>query len=138
MRSESESMYEQIKTLEVGISNSSGGGYRVKYDLERRVINWTDEYMWNNNFMKTLSERKYALMREHLVQSGLLDWVQGYSEGKDSEFGKRVPTPANWNVNITFFDGTTVNAAANQHFPYKWNELRHIIEETSDCYFKLR
>lgn len=138
MRLSSDETYENIKTLEVELEDLSGEGYRVRYDFERRMINWTDKYMWNNNFMKTLNERKFTKLCEELPQSELLSWIEAYAEGENNSYGKRVAAPAKWSVNVSFDDGKLIHAEAVQHFPFKWNILKHIIEETSDCYFKLR
>ena len=62
--------YGSIAVLEVEIRTFANEGYAVKYDFERRVISWRDNYMWNNNFTRSISEDNLRLIREKLPLSG--------------------------------------------------------------------
>lgn len=130
--------YENIKNLEIVYGDLSGGGYKVLFDFERRIARWTDEYVWNNNFMRTLNENKFNNFIDLLPSTELINWVSDYYEGKGQECGRNVPSLSQWKVIITFNDGSTLEAEAVRHFPYKWNDLKHLIEDTTDCFLKLR
>ena len=58
--------YGSITSLEVEISSFTGGGYKVRYDFVRRLISWNDGYMWNNNFMKSLTPEKLQVITSNL------------------------------------------------------------------------
>ena len=65
-----EKAYGSITVLEVEIRTFANEGYAVKYDFERKVISWRDNYMWNNNFTRSISEDNLRLIREKLPSSG--------------------------------------------------------------------
>ena len=54
--------YDNISVLEVGITAFGNEGYAVKYDFVKKVIQWRDSYMWNNNFTRSLNESDYKLI----------------------------------------------------------------------------
>ena len=54
----SEVTYENIKLFEVVLSSASGEGLKVRFDYDKRLITWNDGYMWNNNFMKSMTGAK--------------------------------------------------------------------------------
>ncbi|MBO7531045.1 MAG: hypothetical protein J6T50_04495, partial [Lachnospiraceae bacterium] len=76
-----EKAYGSIAVLEVEIRTFANEGYAVKYDFGRRVISWRDNYMWNNNFTRSLSEENIRLIKETLPVSGMLEWMNGYNLG---------------------------------------------------------
>ena len=89
-------MYEEIALLEVEISSFSGGGYKVRYDFDRNLISWNDGYMWNNNFMKSLTAPKLALIRDRLPETGMIEWMIGYNAGNLDKYGKATANPSSW------------------------------------------
>lgn len=128
--------YDEIVYLEVGINNRTGG-YKVKFDFEKNLIYWFDSYMWNNNFMKHMNQDKVDILRNGLPKTGLLEWVNGYIDGNQDEYGTATANPSSWETVIIFSDGTKLTAGATQHFPNNWNALKLIIEKTTACNFRL-
>ena len=130
--------YDSIMMLEVEISSFSGGGYKVRYDLIRNLISWNDSYMWNNNFMKSLTTAKKEIIKTRLPESGMLEWMEGYNKGLTEEFGRPTANPSSWKITVKFVDGTTLVSSHTKNFPKKWNDLKTIIEQTTECTFRLR
>ena len=133
-----ENAYGSIAVLEVEIRTFANEGYAVKYDLERRVISWRDNYMWNNNFTRAISEENIKMIREKLPESGMLEWMNGYNLGLTEEYGDKTVVPGEWLIKVEFKDKTSLKSGAEQHFPKKWNNLQHLIEQTTGCGFTLR
>ena len=133
-----ENAYGSIAVLEVEIRTFANEGYAVKYDFERRVISWRDNYMWNNNFTRAISEENIKMIREKLPESGMLEWMNGYNLGLTEEYGDKTVVPGEWLIKIEFKDKTSLKSGAEQHFPKKWNNLQHLIEQTTGCGFTLR
>ena len=133
-----EKAYGSIAVLEVEIRTFANEGYAVKYDLERRVISWRDNYMWNNNFTRAISEDNIKMIREKLPESGMLEWMNGYNLGLTEEYGDKTVVPGEWLIKVEFKDKTSLKSGAEQHFPKKWNNLQHLIEQTTGCGFTLR
>ena len=73
--------YGSINVLEVEIRTFANEGYAVKYDFSRKVISWRDNYMWNNNFTRSISDENLKLIRDQLPLSGMLEWMNGYNMG---------------------------------------------------------
>ncbi len=130
--------YGAITLLEVEIRTFSNEGYAVKYDFERKVISWRDNYMWNNNFTRSINEDKLKLIEEKLPASGMLEWMHGYNMGLTDEYGDKTIIPGEWKIEVEFKDKTRMKAGAEQHFPKKWKNLRMLIEQTTGCSFVLR
>lgn len=130
--------YGSITLLEVEIRTFANEGYAVKYDFGRKVISWRDNYMWNNNFTKSISEDKLALLNERLPLTGMLEWMKGYNLGLESEYGEKTSMPGEWLIKVEFSDKTTMKAGAEQNFPKKWKNLKNLIEQTAGCSFVLR
>lgn len=130
--------YDKIKMLEITYGDLSGGGYKALFDFERQIIKWTDEYTWNNNFMKTLNENKFENFCKSLPGTEMIDWLRAYSDGKEAEVGRNVPSLSQWSIKIVFESGEILEAGATRHFPRKWNDFKHLVEDTTDCYLKLR
>lgn len=130
--------YASIAVLEVEIRTFANEGYAVKYDFGRKVISWRDNYMWNNNFTRSIGEDKMAIIREKLPESGMLEWMQGYEMGMTDEFGDKTMIPGEWSIKVEFTDKTSMKAGAEQHFPKKWKNLKNLIEQTAGCSFVLR
>ena len=130
--------YGAISLLEVEIRTFSNEGYAVKYDFERKVISWRDNYMWNNNFTRSINEDKLKLIKETLPESGMLEWMHGYNMGLTDEYGDKTVIPGEWKIEVEFKDKTRMKAGAEQHFPKKWKNLRVLIEQTTGCSFVLR
>ena len=133
-----EKAYGSIAVLEVEIRTFANEGYAVKYDFERRVISWRDNYMWNNNFTRAISEENIKMIREKLPESGMLEWMNGYNLGLTEEYGDKTVVPGEWLIKVEFKDKTSLKSGAEQHFPKKWSNLQHLIEQTTGCGFTLR
>lgn len=130
--------YGSITVLEVEIRTFANEGYAVKYDFGRKVISWRDNYMWNNNFTRSISDDKMALIKEKLPESGMLEWMKGYEMGMTEEFGDKTVVPGEWSIKVEFDDKTRLVSGAEQHFPKKWKNLKILIEQTTGCSFLLR
>ena len=133
-----EKEYGSITVLEVEIRTFANEGYAVKYDFVRKVISWRDNYMWNNNFTRSINETNMALIKEKLPESGMLEWMHGYNMGLVDEYGDKTAIPGEWSIEVEFKDKTKMKSGAEQHFPTKWKNLKNIIEETTGCSFVLR
>ena len=130
--------YEKIKVLEVGITSFGNEGYAVKYDFVKKVIQWRDSYMWNNNFTRTLNDTDYRTLKDELPKSGMLEWMKAYNSGLSNDFGDQTQIPGEWKITVVFDDDTKLTAGAEQHFPKKWKFLKNLIEKTTGCSFILR
>ncbi|MBR1796413.1 MAG: hypothetical protein IJ757_00125 [Clostridiales bacterium] len=130
--------YNFITMLEVEISSFTGGGYKVRYDFARRLISWNDGYMWNNNFMKSLTPAKLELIKENLPYTGLIEWMEGYNKGELAKYGNPTANPSSWRVCIKFEDGSDLVSSHTKNFPRNWTKLKEIIESTTECCFRLR
>ena len=130
--------YGAITVLEVEIRDFANEGYAVKYDFGRKVISWRDNYMWNNNFTRSLSEDNIRLIKEKLPESGMLEWMNGYNLGLTEEYGDKTAIPGEWKIKVEFNDKTNMKSGAEQHFPKKWGNLQRLIEQTAGCSFTLR
>ncbi len=130
--------YSSIKTLEVEISSFTGGGYKVRYDFARKLISWNDGYMWNNNFMKSLTPEKLQVINDNLPGTGLLEWMEGYNRGELAKYGAPTANPSSWKIRVTFEDDTDLVSSHTKNFPKKWVKLKDIIEATTECCFRLR
>lgn len=130
--------YDNITVLEVGITSFGIEGYAVKYDFVKKVIQWRDSYMWNNNFTRSLNENDIRTIKEELPKSGMLEWMKGYNSGLENEFGEAAQIPGEWKITAVFADGEKLTAGSEQHFPKKWKLLKTLIEKTTGCSFVLR
>lgn len=130
-------LYDKIKILEVEISSFSGGGYKVKYDFDRNLISWSDGYMWNNNFMKFITSSKLEIIKKSLPETNILTWLKGYNDGEEEKYGYVTANPSTWKASVKFEDGTVLSGTATQNFPKDWNKLKAMIEETTECSFRL-
>ncbi len=133
-----EKAYGSIAVLEVEIRTFANEGYAVKYDFDRKVISWRDNYMWNNNFTRSISVDSMKYITENLPLSGMLEWMQGYNLGLNEEYGEKTSIPGEWIIKVEFKDKTTMKSGAEQHFPRKWKNLQRLIEQTAGCSFTLR
>ena len=130
-------LYKSIALLEVEIRSFSNEGYKVKYDFRKNLISWRDNYMWNNNFMKSISDSKRDIINKRLPNCGMLEWMRGYNNGLAEKYGRKTSTPGEWEITVVFDDDTRLKAGARQNFPLRWNELKSIIEDTTECTFRL-
>jgi hypothetical protein len=130
--------YDNIAVLEVGITTFGNEGYAVKYDFVKKVIQWRDSYMWNNNFTRSLNDTDYKTLKEELPKSGMIEWIKGYNNGLADEFGDKTTIPGEWKITIEFNDKTKLTAGDQQHFPKNWKFLKNLIEKTTGCSFVLR
>ena len=130
--------YGSISVLEVEIRTFSNEGYAVKYDFGLKVISWRDNYMWNNNFTRSINDTNYALLKEKLPETGMLEWMNGYNMGMADEYGTKTAIPGEWKIEVEFKDKTRMKSGSEQHFPTKWKELQRLIEQTAGCSFVLR
>ena len=133
-----EKAYGSIAVLEVEIRTFANEGYAVKYDFDRKVISWRDNYMWNNNFTRSISVDNLKYITENLPLSGMLEWMHGYNLGLTEEYGDKTSIPGEWMIKVEFKDKTTMKSGAEQHFPKKWKNLQRLIEQTAGCSFTLR
>ncbi|MBR2549157.1 MAG: hypothetical protein IKE92_03955 [Clostridiales bacterium] len=133
-----EKAYGSITVLEVEIRTFANEGYAVKYDFDRKVISWRDNYMWNNNFTRSISEDNLRRIREKLPNTGMLEWMNGYNMGLTDKYGDKTVIPGEWIIKVEFKDKTSLKSGAEQHFPKKWKELQLLIEQTTGCSFTLR
>ncbi|MCQ2517032.1 MAG: hypothetical protein MJ094_09295 [Saccharofermentans sp.] len=130
--------YKSITLLEVEISSFNGGGYKVRYDFKRNLISWKDGYMWNNNFMKSLTPSKLEYLKENLPDTNILEWAEGYNKGLIAEYGNPTANPSSWRIRVDFEDGTDLVSSRTKNFPRDWPKLKAIIEATTECTFRLR
>ncbi len=130
-------MYDDIALLEVEISSFSGGGYKVKYDFERNLISWNDGYMWNNNFMKSMTGAKLNTLRERLPDTHMIEWMQGYNAGNLEKYGRCTANPSSWKIYVRFKDSSSIVSSHTKNFPKDWGKLKSIIEDTTECCFRL-
>ena len=130
--------YGSITLLEVEISSFTGGGYKVRYDFVRRLISWNDGYMWNNNFMKSLTPGKLDIMTKNLPSTGVIEWMEGYNRGELAKYGVPTANPSSWRICINFEDGSDLVSSHTKNFPKNWTKLKEIIEATTECCFRLR
>jgi len=127
--------YGQIKILEIELRSYADEGYKVRYDFDRRLISWRDYYMWNNNFMKSITDAKMEILTKCLPGSKILEWVDDFRQGKYKE-KNILKRPGKWTVTIEFED-ETVKYSDEEKFPAEWIELRSIVESTTECSFRL-
>lgn len=130
--------YDEIALLEVEISSFSGGGYKVKYDFKRKLISWNDGYMWNNNFCKMLTANRLEIINKRLPETGMLEWMEAYNSGNFEDIGTPSANPSSWKINVIFDDGESFVSSKTKHWPKNWMKLKSIIEETTECTFRLR
>ena len=130
--------YGSITLLEVEISSFTGGGYKVRYDFVRRLISWNDGYMWNNNFMKSLTPEKLEIIEKNLPATGVIEWMEGYNKGELAKYGFPTANPSSWRICINFEDGSDLVSSHTKNFPKNWTKLKEIIEATTECCFRLR
>ena len=106
--------YGAIAVLEVEIRTFANEGYAVKYDFGRKVISWRDNYMWNNNFTRSINENNLALIKDRLPKSGMLEWMEGYNMGLTEEYGDKTSLPGEWKIEVEFKDKTRLKSGAEQ------------------------
>ena len=133
---DTERSYAEIKILEVEVRSYSDEGYKVRYDFEKRLISWRDFYMWNNNFMKSITDSKMKILSERLPESRLLEWMDDFMSGNVAD-DKVLKRPGKWEVIVEFTDKTKIKHSGEEIFPAEWIELRSIIESTTECTFRL-
>lgn len=130
-------IYDDITLLEVEISSFAGGGYKVKYDFERNLISWNDGYMWNNNFMKSMTGAKLSTIRERLPGTHMIEWMHGYNAGNLEKYGRATANPSSWKIYVRFKDSSSIVSSHAKNFPKDWSKLKSIIEDTTECCFRL-
>jgi len=128
--------YKQIKILEIEVKSYSDEGYKVRYDFDRNLISWRDYYMWNNNFMKSITDAKMKILVEKLPESHIIECVDAFIEGTVDKENLLV-RPAKWEISIEFNDKTKMKHSEEELFPHEWIEWRTIIEQTTECSFRL-
>lgn len=131
-------MYDIIEILEVEISSFRGGGYKVRFDFAKSLLSWNDGYMWNNNFMKFMPASQITKIRESLPESGILMWMDKYNKGEHEEIGNPTANPSSWKMRVKLSDGTEIVSGHARHFPKDWMKIRAIIENATECVFRLR
>ncbi|MCR5592357.1 MAG: hypothetical protein K6F79_01230 [Saccharofermentans sp.] len=130
--------YNFITFLEVEISSFTGGGYKVRYDFERKLISWNDGYMWNNNFMKSLTPEKLEIITKNLSSTGMIEWMEAYNKGDLAKVGVPTANPSSWRICVKFEDGSNLVSSHTKNFPKDWTKLKDIIESTTEMCFRLR
>ena len=129
--------YDNITVLEVGITSFGNEGYAVKYDFVKKVIQWRDSYMWNNNFTRAISDEACSLIEESLPKIGIIEWMMAYNDKLTDAIESKFPSQGEWKISIEFEDGTKLESGAEQNFPKDWNSLRSLIEKVTGCSFLL-
>lgn len=130
--------YEDIKKFEVVLSSASGEGLKVKFDFEKELISWSDGYMWNNNFMKSLTQEKKEFLINNLPNTHMLEWMIQYNLGNEKDCGHQTANPAIWQIKVLFNNEDTLSSTSCQHFPNDWAKLKELIEKLTECTFRLR
>lgn len=130
--------YSDIKQFEVELNSFSGEGLKVKFDLAHRLISWNDGYMWNNNFMKAINDEKLEMLNERLPETHMLEWMYSYKTGCSDEVGAETANPGIWRIEVVFEDGEIFESGARKHFPNDWRLLKTLIEDITECSFRLR
>lgn len=130
--------YKEIKLFEVGLTARSGDGLKVKFDLEKQLISWSDGYMWSNNFMRSINNERLRMLAVKLPATGMLEWIEAYNNGEEEIVGYRTANPSTWKIEVVSYEGLRVSACATQNFPKNWSKLKEIIEEATECTFRLR
>ena len=128
--------YEHIKILEIEVQSYADEGYRVRYDFERNLISWRDYYMWNNNFMKSITDAKMQILSTRLPASRLLEVLDTFVNGTYSEYDI-LKRHGKWQLSVEFDDGKKISHSDADIFPVEWIEWRSIVEETTECTFRL-
>jgi hypothetical protein len=128
--------YKQIRILEIEVRSFADEGYKVRYDFERNLISWRDYYMWNNNFMKSMTDAKRRIIEEKLPGSRLIECVDAFMKGTVDEKDV-LDRPAKWEITIEFNDKTKMKHSEEERFPAEWIEWRTMIEATTECTFRL-
>ena len=128
--------YKQIRILEIEVRSFADEGYKVRYDFERNLISWRDYYMWNNNFMKSMTDAKRRIIEEKLPGSRLIECVDAFMKGTVDETDV-LDRPAKWEITIEFNDKTKMKHSEEERFPAEWIEWRTMIEATTECTFRL-
>ena len=129
--------YKQIKSIEIEVRSYSDEGYKVRYDFERNLISWRDYYMWNNNFMKSMTGAKLNTLRERLPDTHMIEWMQGYNAGNLEKYGRCTANPSSWKIYVRFKDSSSIVSSHTKNFPKDWGKLKSIIEDTTECCFRL-
>ena len=130
--------YNNIVKFEVVLSSASGEGLKVRFDYVKRLISWSDGYMWNNNFMKSLTDEKYDYLVSNLPATHMLEWMIQYNLGNEEDVGHKTANPAIWQIKEMFDNDETLSSTSGQHFPNAWSKLKEVIEKLTECTFRLR
>lgn len=130
--------YNNIVKFEAVLSSASGEGLKVRFDYVKRLISWSDGYMWNNNFMKSLTDEKYDYLVSNLPSTHMLEWMIQYNLGNEEDVGHKTANPAIWQIKVMFDNDETLSSTSCQHFPNDWSKLKEIIEKLTECTFRLR
>lgn len=131
-----EKAYKEIKSLEIEVRSYSDEGYKVRYDFERNLISWRDYYMWNNNFMKSITENKMEILSSRLPSTRFIEAVVELNNGTYKEKDILI-RPCKWHITIEFFNMPKMECTGEDRFPKEWIELRSIVENTTECSFRL-
>ena len=130
--------YDKLVLFEVSLTSFAGEGLKVKFDLQKRLISWNDGYMWNNNFMKAIDNDKLKMLNERLPETHMLEWLRAYAEGMEDTVGSKTHKPGVWKISVFYDDGTTLSHESKMHFPNDWRLLKSLIEDITECSFRLR
>ncbi|SCW64808.1 hypothetical protein SAMN02910456_02352 [Ruminococcaceae bacterium YRB3002] len=128
--------YSEIKVLEIEVRSYADEGYRVRYDFGRGLISWRDYYMWNNNFMKSITDAKMEILSKRLPASRLLEVLDTFVKGNYSEYDI-LKRHGKWQIVVEFSDGMKISHTEEDIFPVEWIEWRSIVEGTTECTFRL-
>lgn len=130
--------YGNIQKFEVVLSSAAGEGLKVRFDYAKKLISWSDGYMWNNNFMKSLTDEKINYLVDNLPSTHMLEWMILYNRGDEETCGHQTANPAIWQIRVLFDNDETLSSTSCQHFPNDWAKLKEIIEKLTECTFRLR
>lgn len=128
--------YGHIKILEIEVRSYADEGYKVRFDFERNLISWRDYYMWNNNFMKSMTDAKRHILDDRLPSSRILECLDSFINGTEDSL-TLLTRPAKWEITVEFDDKTRMKHCEEENFPSEWIEWRSIIESTTECTFRL-
>ncbi|MBR2524369.1 MAG: hypothetical protein IKE53_08045 [Clostridiales bacterium] len=128
--------YGNLKILEIEVRSYADEGYKVRYDFDRGLISWRDYYMWNNNFMKSLTDSKLEILDSKLPESHILEGLVKMEEGRAKK-KDTLERPGKWEISVELMDGSRYKFKNEEIFPAEWIELRSIVESTTECTFRL-
>ena len=132
------SKYDDIIAVESEISGYRRTCLQTAVYFDKKMVAWKDSLQWNNNFLRSLSDKHIFRLRKLLEKTEILTWQRRY-EGDKGRLNDICPTrPEEWRVKVTFSDDTVfVSDGCCQH-PDQWQDFRAFVEDASRTPFRLR